>query len=236
MRFRWIRENFTIIELLVVIATIAILASLLMPALQSARESGRKILCLSNQKQTALAFGMYAGDSNDWLPCTNTSSFPAGSWAYLISPYMNGDYWKVSAGLPLNAKETFLCPSSKTEITEGPYVGNYKRNQLLSYGFNVYFFDFNYLSFNKRTGQLKNASTLLLTSDLEYPDFSRQPVHLGLTRGNCIYHMPWHPEFFTAQHGKGSNVFFVDGHGEYRKNTSSGIPSGIRFYDDGILY
>ncbi|NLH44364.1 MAG: prepilin-type N-terminal cleavage/methylation domain-containing protein, partial [Planctomycetes bacterium] len=56
---------FTLIELLVVIAVIAVLMSILMPALQRARESGKRAACLSNLKQLTLAWNMYADESDD---------------------------------------------------------------------------------------------------------------------------------------------------------------------------
>ena len=80
------KKGFTLLELLVVIAVIVILASLLLPALASAKSKGRAISCLNNERQLGLATLLYAGDFNEALPY-NVGANEIKNWVGL------GWYW-----------------------------------------------------------------------------------------------------------------------------------------------
>ena len=91
------RKNFSLIELLVVIAIIAILAGLLLPSLNKAREAARAADCRSREKQIGTAFFMYANDFDQFLPLcysgygTSTMEFdpPNISWMTKLGSYLN---------------------------------------------------------------------------------------------------------------------------------------------------
>lgn len=117
-------KRFTLIELLVVIAIIAILASMLLPALNQARERARQSSCLSNLRQIGMGFVAYYDGNNDWLPQPQNPASPWQKWQDFIQPYLLGNGGKRSAdylgfypvkgdlyidnGVPVKA---FRCPS-----------------------------------------------------------------------------------------------------------------------------
>ncbi len=79
------KQAFTLIELLVVICIIAILASMLLPALQSARESASTATCVSNLGQISKGFQMYATNYNDYIPALTTTSSSGWEEALILA-------------------------------------------------------------------------------------------------------------------------------------------------------
>ena len=182
------RGAFTLIELLVVVAVIAILASLLLPAISKAKAKAHSAVCLGNLRQWGLALHLYANDNNDLLPY---EGFQNTTGWYIVLPRTIGvkDYaqmaWRTNAFAPLD-RSIFICPSN-TNRSNG--------NNLFHYCLNKHIDGTGEDDAPRKLGSVPGPSQVVYLFD--------NGGRAAVAQQNNVH---------TNLHNRGANFLFVDGH------------------------
>jgi prepilin-type N-terminal cleavage/methylation domain-containing protein len=237
---RLIRRGFTLIELLVVIAIIAILASLLLPALTFAKQKAQGIQCMNNHRSLLLAWRMYADEHNDRFPLASlinpNAPDKSSLWmtGHLDFDPNNTSNWDIEQDIkkcllfPYVGGSTaiFKCPSDRSVVTV-PGVGRLPRVRSMSMNQHVGGFDL-----GNTPPFLKALRMFRKTSDLIEPGPSGTWVFLD-QREDCVNYpsyevvmdgwQPYNPKLFRFTdvpgfyHHRAAGLSFADGHSEIKR-------------------
>lgn len=214
------RQAFTLIELLVVIAVIAVLMSILMPALARAREQGKRASCMSNTKQLLLAWNMYADDNDERIVFAMTNRDAEDDSRFGGSPTKPQKCW-------VYFEDTDATHEEKLEgLRQGAFYKYVKDERLFKCPTGIRGEVVTYTIPDALNGHRGHAvgpiTTIKKRSDLKAP--AKRIVfldegQLSPSSWTIYYDQPRWWDQITTRHGDGTNVGLADGHVEYYKWT-----------------